>query len=116
MKIESADGVIVIEFKLGFNIRYSIAADFHFLIRSLILNKTFVYIDIDIAYYNINGFSSSEKLYSEYRKILQEELGLQYNYSFSKKNIWKNIIKTTICGLIGYKNWLYCRGWKDLKK
>ena len=106
--------------KAKFNIDYKIAADFEFFLRNIVEGKKIFYFDYFVAFYNVNGASSNIILYSEYECIIQKFLDEKYSINIQKlkkyaekKYVGQKIIKNMICFVIGKKQWLKLKGWKE---
>lgn len=102
--------------KQGFNTKYKIAADYEFLLKNILAGRKLFYLDMSIAFYNVNGASSDKNLYLEYKDILSNLLHkFDYINPCEKKNLQysiKKVIKLIIKTLITEKVWLQFRGWE----
>lgn len=102
-----------------FNTKYKIAADFELLVKLLLENKKIVFYDNVIAFYNICGASSFDKLrYLEYKMIL-EEYGNQENIKKFSSAIRKSKISSIFQKALNYINCLKLIkkiiGWKEFR-
>lgn len=84
--------------KFLFDIKYKIAADFDFMVRCMEKDVTMKYINQIIAYYDVNGSSSQDKLrYKEYKEILNA-----VSNSCNLKKIERSHLKSKIYKVLIY--------------
>lgn len=110
--------------KSKFDNRYLIAADYDFLLKNIMCEKTIIFMNKCIAFYNIHGVSSSKELfylYGEYKEIILKLCGEKYTDSItelqdnlSKWSI-KKIVKQILIFVFGKKNFLRLRKWEKYK-
>ncbi len=88
--------------KYRFNENYEIASDFELILRCIMDNKTFSFIDEPVVFFGNDGISTSlsikhiKKRYNEVYDILAKHLGTQSAKDFGKEKNWllsKQVLK-----------------------
>lgn len=99
----------------GFDTKYKIAADYKFLLQSIVRGNAFCVMDIDVAYYSLFGASAAMTLNDEYIEIIRECAGEEYlgrMYRLQKTAALRNSIKQILIGILGEERFLALRGWE----
>ena len=99
----------------GFDTKYKIAADYKFLLQSIVKGNAFCVMDIDVAYYSLFGASADMTLNDEYIEIIRECAGEEYlgrMRRLQKTVALRSGIKQILIEILGEERFLALRGWK----
>ncbi len=91
-----------------FDLKYKISADYNFALGLKMEDRSFVKIDIIVAYFSLDGVSTTNVAgcYNEHAAI-KESYGIPVDKVKLKKSIRKNEIAQKIKSLIPYRLWIF---------